>query len=59
VGQTFWDELVATMSAYFRRGAFTEGLVVGIARAAEQLALHFPYDPRTDIDELPDDVDLQ
>jgi uncharacterized membrane protein len=58
VGQPFWNELVRSMSEYFRRGAFTEGLVVGIAAAVDQLALHFPYDAASDIDELPDDVDL-
>jgi uncharacterized membrane protein len=58
VGQDFWDALVRAMSEYFRRGAFTEGLIMGIAAAADKLALHFPYDARSDVDELPDDVDL-
>ena len=57
VGQAFWDELVATMSVHFRRNEFTEGLVFGIAAAAEQLATHFPYDAKHDVNELPDDVD--
>jgi uncharacterized membrane protein len=58
VGQAFWDELVRSMSDYFRRGAFTEGLIMGIGAAADQLAIHFPFDAATDVDELPDDVDL-
>ena len=58
VGQAFWDDLVAAMSAHFRRGEFTEGLVFGIGAAAEQLAIHFPYDAKQDVNELPDDVDL-
>ncbi|HMI87005.1 MAG TPA: TPM domain-containing protein [Polyangiaceae bacterium] len=58
VGQEFWDELVAALSVYFRRGEFTEGLVFGIHAAAEKLALHFPYDRQRDVNELPDDVDL-
>jgi uncharacterized membrane protein len=58
VGQAFWDELVVAMSAYFRRGEFTEGLIFGIGRAAEQLALHFPYDKKGDVNELPNDIDV-
>jgi len=41
-GDAFWAELTAAMEAYFKRGEFTEGLVHGIARAGELLALHFP-----------------
>lgn len=58
VGQAFWDQLVSAMSVHFRRGEFTEGLVFGIGAAAEQLAIHFPYDAKQDVNELPDDVDL-
>jgi uncharacterized membrane protein len=41
-GDAFWTELAAAMTAYFQRGEFTEGLVHGIARAGELLAVHFP-----------------
>jgi uncharacterized membrane protein len=58
VGQAFWDELAGAMSAYFRRGEFTQGLIFGIGAAAEQLAVHFPYDAKRDVNELPDDVDI-
>ena len=58
VGQVFWDELARAMSAYFRRGEFTQGLIFGIGSAAEQLAHHFPYDAKRDVNELPDEVDL-
>jgi uncharacterized membrane protein len=58
VGQAFWDDLVAAMSVYFRRGEFTQGLVFGIHAAGEKLAHHFPYDAARDVNELPDDVDL-
>jgi uncharacterized membrane protein len=36
----------------------TEGLVFGIGATAKQLAVHFPYDPTQDVNELPDDVDV-
>ena len=59
VGQDFWENLAAAMSEDFRKSRFQEGLVKGIARAGEQLAAHFPYDPLTDKNELPDDIDFR
>jgi len=58
VGQSFWDEVAAAMSEEFRNGRFQKGLIDGIARAGEKLAGHFPFDPATDRNELPDDVDF-
>jgi uncharacterized membrane protein len=58
VGQDFWDSLAALMSGHFRKGEFTEGLVRGIEEAGIKLAAHFPYDPATGVNELPDDVDF-
>jgi len=58
VGQEFWDSVAAAISAKFRDGDFTGGLVNGIEKVGEQLATHFPYDPSTDKNELPDDVDF-
>jgi uncharacterized membrane protein len=58
VGQEFWHRVVAAVSAKFRDGDFTGGIVKGIEEVGEQLASHFPYDPLTDEDELPDDVDF-
>lgn len=59
VGQDFWEHLAATMSAEFKKGRFQEGLIRGIEEAGEHLAAHFPYDPLTDKNELPDDVDFR
>jgi uncharacterized membrane protein YgcG len=58
VGQEFWNNVVAAISGKFREGDFTGGLVRGIETVGEQLATHFPYDPTTDKNELPDDVDF-
>jgi uncharacterized membrane protein len=58
VGQEFWEKVAAVMSERMRAGDFTGGLVRGIELAGEQLAAHFPYDAATDVDELPDEVDL-
>lgn len=57
VGQEFWDGIAAGLAEDFRKGEFTAGLVAGIQAAAEALAVHFPYEPATDVNELPDDID--
>jgi uncharacterized membrane protein len=57
VGQEFWDGIAAAMSDHFKKGEFTDGILAGIRTAADSLAAHFPYEPATDRNELPDDVD--
>jgi uncharacterized membrane protein len=58
VGQEFWDDVSAAIAERFRDGDFTGGIVRGIETIGRELAEHFPYDPETDVDELPDEVDL-
>jgi uncharacterized membrane protein len=58
VGQQFWDQLAETLGKRFQEGKFTEGLVEAIAECGEQLAFHFPYDRKTDVNELPDEIDF-
>jgi uncharacterized membrane protein len=58
VGQEFWDAVAGRLGEHFRKGEFTAGLVAAIGEAGEQLAAHFPYDPETDVNELPDDIDF-
>lgn len=55
-GDGFWRELADTMAAHFKRGAFTDGLVLGIERAGALLAEHFPRSP-DDRNELPDTIE--
>lgn len=57
VGQEFWHHIVSTVTAKFKKGDFTAGLIAGIQAVGEDLARHFPYDAATDTNELPDDVD--
>ena len=59
VGQAFWDDVSACLSAHFRRGAFTEGLVEGVRMVGDRLSTHFPSAGDADRDELPEDVDFQ
>ena len=57
VGQEFWDNVAAILSAKFREGDFTGGLVMGIEEVGNQLSKYFPF-MEGDKDELPDDVDF-
>lgn len=57
VGQEFWELVAAAVSDHFRDGDFTLGLVRGIETVGEQLAVHFPFDPAIDVNELPDEID--
>jgi uncharacterized membrane protein len=58
VGGEFWDKVVGAVASEFRERRFTDGLVQGIATVGRELATHFPFDPATDKNELPDDVDF-
>jgi uncharacterized membrane protein len=55
-GPEFWHQLAETMSAHFKRGEFTAGLVLGIERTGELLRTHFPRSP-DDRNELPDAIE--
>ena len=41
-GDVFWQELTKTMTEYFRKSEFTEGIIHGVRKAGELLAEHFP-----------------
>jgi uncharacterized membrane protein len=54
-GDDFWKATASEMEAHFRRGAFTEGLLHGIAKVGDLLAEHFPREAGH-ANELPDEV---
>ena len=56
VPANFWDEIAAVLAAGFRAGERTAAVERAIAAIGGGLAQHFPYDPATDVAELPDDV---
>ena len=55
-GPGFWKEVASAMEEDFRPGRFTDGIVKGVAKAGEALALHFPRVGGADVNELPDEV---
>lgn len=56
VPQGFWDNIKESMIKHFKEGEFTEGLRKGIEMSGQQLKIHFPYDDKGDINELPDEI---
>lgn len=41
-GDAFWRELARAMTGHFSKSEFTEGIVHGVRKAGEMLAVHFP-----------------
>lgn len=54
-GDAFWREVTEAMTSHFQRGAFTDGLILGIERCGGLLAEHFPRSAN-DRNELPDEI---
>ncbi len=54
-GQVFWDETAEAMESAFKQGDFSGGLVAGIGRAGDLLAMHFPR-RGDDRNELTDEI---
>lgn len=52
----FWDDVRDTMVSHFKENRYADGLEAGILLAGEQLSKHFPYQPKTDVNELSNDI---
>lgn len=44
VPENFWDDIRDQMRAFFKKGAFAEGLCAGIHRVGEKLKVFFPVE---------------
>ncbi len=54
-GDTFWSKVASEMTGHFKQGDFTAGLLIGVRKAGELLAEHFPRKPGGR-NQLPDDI---
>jgi uncharacterized membrane protein len=54
----FWDDIAAKLTARFKNGEFTDGIVEAITAAGEKLKEFFPCSA-DDVDELPDEIDIE
>lgn len=55
-GPEFWRDVASVMGEDFRAGRFTDGIVKGVAKAGDVLAVHFPRADGCDVNELSDNV---
>ena len=55
-GPAFWKEEVVHMLSQFNSKNYAEGIATVVTEIGEALHLHFPYDHKTDKNELPDDI---
>lgn len=55
-GQDYWSKEVAIALDFFRKGAYVEGLRQVILDIGISLSEHFPHDPASDKNELPDEI---
>jgi uncharacterized membrane protein len=56
-GQSFWDEVAASIRTNLREQHFTEAVILAVRKVGELLAQHFPPRP-DDQNELPNSIEL-
>ncbi len=56
LGNEFWQKEVDAMSTHFRENHYIDALLLVIHDIGDALHEHFPFDPNTDKNELPDDI---
>ncbi|MBS1627698.1 MAG: TPM domain-containing protein [Bacteroidetes bacterium] len=56
VGDVFWNTSVNKMLSHFNTENYVDGIANVVKDIGEALQSYFPYDIKTDINELPDDV---
>ena len=56
VGTEFWLREARKMINNFRKDNYVEGIILCVEDIGEALHTHFPFDNKTDKNELPDDI---
>ncbi|HEV9036140.1 MAG TPA: TPM domain-containing protein [Puia sp.] len=56
VGVVFWNQQVKTILSHFNNADYSHGIAAVVTEIGKALQQHFPYDPDTDKNELPDDI---
>ena len=56
VGTAFWQKEVSQMIKNFNKENYADGIKQCVLDIGEALQSHFPYDGKTDKNELPDDI---
>ncbi|QES90640.1 TPM domain-containing protein [Rhizosphaericola mali] len=56
VGVSFWEKEIAYLLSHFKQENYVVSIIKVIIEIGEVLHSHFPYDPNTDKNELPDEI---
>lgn len=56
VGDEFWNREVGKIISQFQRDSYSDAIVKMALDIGAALKFHFPYDRKTDVNELPDDI---
>ena len=56
VGAKYWEDIVAKMLLHFRQEKLADGIIHGIDDLGKALQFYFPYNNKTDKNELPDEI---
>lgn len=56
LGMEYWNRLVKEMLSLFDKNDFASGIANCVKQIGEALHTHFPYDGKTDKNELPDEI---
>lgn len=56
VGEAYWNEEVNKMLSHMRKESYAEAIIRIVGDVGEALRHHFPYDGKTDKNELSDDI---
>lgn len=56
VGEIFWNEQVYAMITHFKNTNYVNGIVQVVEAIGKALTHHFPFDRKTDINELSDEI---
>ena len=56
VGKKYWEDVVVKMLLHFRQEKLADGIIHGIDDLGKALQFYFPYDNKTDKNELPDEI---
>lgn len=56
LGAEYWNQAVAQMLRSFDRNDYAKGIADCVKQIGDALHTHFPYDGKTDKNELPDEI---
>ena len=56
VPDDFWQSEIELMTSHFKKQAYGIGIIAAVKEVGEKLKTHFPFDKKTDSDELDNEI---